>query len=288
MSMTLRGLTRASNAAFEGTAYFDGVELVHAPESTLRRIRGRSIALILQDPMTALNPVYRIGDQIAEQIRAHEKVSSSAAHDRAIDLMTRVGIPHAKDRARSYPHEFSGGMRQRIIIAMAVSCSPRMLIADEPTTALDVTIQAQILADLMLVTHDFGVVAEMADRVAVMYGGRIVEQATVEELFGDPQHPYTWGLLGCVPRLDRARTRRIQTIAGSAPSLAHPPRGCHFGPRCPHRFDACAETPPLTAHLEGRPDHRDRCWLTVAEKRDLRLVNGAIGLAAPAASVEAV
>jgi oligopeptide/dipeptide ABC transporter ATP-binding protein len=296
MSMTLMGLTRANNATFEGTAYFDGVELVHAPDAALQRIRGKDIALILQDPMAALNPVYRIGHQIAEQIRAHEHVSSRAAFGRAVQLMTRVGIPNAKERARAFPHEFSGGMRQRVIIAMAFSCSPQMLIADEPTTALDVTIQAQILADmtnlcretgvaLILVTHDFGVVAEMADRVAVMYGGRIVEQATVSELFEDPQHPYTWGLLGCVPRLDEARATRIPTIAGAAPPLAHPPPGCHFAPRCPHRFSACSETPPLVSQIPGHPDHRNRCWLEVAEKRRLRIVGDRIGLAPPTATV---
>jgi oligopeptide/dipeptide ABC transporter ATP-binding protein len=290
MSMTLMGLTRANNATFDGTAYFDGVELVHAPDTTLQRIRGKDIALILQDPMAALNPVHRIGDQIAEQIRAHERISHKAALDRAVQLITRVGIPNATERARSFPHEFSGGMRQRIVIAMAFSCSPQILIADEPTTALDVTIQAQILADmtslcretgvaLILVTHDFGVVAEMADRVAVMYGGRIVEQATVRQLFEDPQHPYTWGLLGCVPRLDEDRATRIPTIAGAAPPLAHPPPGCHFAPRCPHGFTACEETPPLVSRIPEHPDHRDRCWLEIAEKRRLRLVGGRIGLA---------
>jgi oligopeptide/dipeptide ABC transporter ATP-binding protein len=296
MSMTLMGLTRAENARFAGTAHFDGTELIGASEATLRRIRGSDIALILQNPMAALNPVYRIGDQIAEQIRAHERVSSKAAHDRAVELMTGVGIPRAAERSRAFPHEFSGGMRQRVIIAMALSCAPKLLIADEPTTALDVTIQAQILAELaglcresdvalVLVTHDFGVVAEMADRIAVMYGGRIVEQATVRELFEDPQHPYTWGLLGCVPRLDRPRARRIPTIAGSAPSLAHTPTGCHFAPRCPHRFDLCAEVPPLAARIPGRPDHRDRCWLDVAVKRERRIVDGAIGLSSLAAGL---
>ena len=187
-------------------------------------------------------------------------------------------------------HEFSGGMRQRIMIAMALSCNPKLIIADEPTTALDVTIQAQILHELadlchetgtalILVTHDFGVVAELADRVIVMYGGRIVEQADVTELFGDPQHPYTWGLLGSVPRVDRPRTARLSTIAGAPPSLLRPPEGCHFSPRCPHRFESCAEVPPLQARIPDQPRHRDRCWLTIEEKRRLRSLHGEIGLA---------
>ena len=196
--------------------YFEGTELVGASESTLRHIRGAKIAMIFQDPMSALNPVYRVGEQIAEQIRAHERISRRTARQRAVELMTRVGIPQAAERARAYPHEFSGGMRQRVMIAMAFSLSPRVLIADEPTTALDVTVQAQILGEmrelcresgvaLILVTHDFGIVASVAERALVMYAGQIVEQATVEELFEDPQHPYTWGLLGSVPRLDRPR-----------------------------------------------------------------------------------
>jgi oligopeptide/dipeptide ABC transporter ATP-binding protein len=292
MSMTLMGLTRDTNATFSGTAYFDGTELIGASEKTLRRIRGREIAMIFQDPMSALNPVYRVGDQIAEQIRAHERISKRKARDRATELMTRVGIPQARERAHAYPHEFSGGMRQRIMIAMAFSCSPRVLIADEPTTALDVTVQAQILDEmrelcrasdvaLILVTHDFGIVAEVAERALVMYGGQIVEQATVEELFEDPQHPYTWGLLGSVPRLDRPRADRLPTIGGSPPSLLNPVGGCRFAPRCPHRLDRCDDVPPLASRMQGEHDHLDRCWLSVEDKRALRLVNGAVGLAAP-------
>jgi oligopeptide/dipeptide ABC transporter ATP-binding protein len=297
MSKTLMGLTRARNVRFEGSAYFDGTELIGASESTLRAIRGRSIALVLQDPMAALNPVLRIGDQIAEQIRAHERVSPRAAADRAVQLMTLVGISRAAERARSFPHEFSGGMRQRIIIAMAFSCSPRLLIADEPTTALDVTIQAQILDEmaslcresqvaLMLVTHDFGVVAEMADRVLVMYGGRIVEQAPVAQLLESPQHPYTWGLLGCVPRLDRPRLSRIPTIPGSPPSLANAPPGCHFAPRCPHRFSACGEVPPLVSHVPDHPEHQDRCWLGATERLAGRPDSGVNGIVVPVPDAE--
>lgn len=290
MTSSLIGLTRAENASFTGTAHFDGTELIEAPERTLEHIRGAQIAVIPQDPMTALDPVLRIGDQIAEQIRAHADVARAEALDQAVELMDGVGIPQARTRARAFVHEFSGGMRQRIMIAMALSCDPRLIIADEPTTALDVTIQAQILHELadlcrdtgtalILVTHDFGVVAELADRVVVMYGGRIVEEATVTELFDDPQHPYTWGLLGSVPRVDRPRSERLPTIAGAPPSLIRPPIGCHFAPRCPHRFERCVEVPPLQARLPKQPDHRDRCWLDVDLKRRLRMVGGEIGLA---------
>jgi len=293
MTSSLIGLTRAENASFSGTVHYDGVELISAPERTLERIRGGQIAVIPQDPMTALDPVLRIGDQIAEQIRAHTDVGRAEAFDRAVELMDRVGIPQARTRIRAFVHEFSGGMRQRIMIAMALSCDPRLIVADEPTTALDVTIQAQILHELadlcretgtalILVTHDFGVVAELADRVVVMYGGRIVEQATVTDLFDDPQHPYTWGLLGSVPRVDRPRSARLPTIAGAPPSLVRPPTGCHFAPRCPHRFERCVEVPLLEARLPRQPGHRDRCWLKVDEKRRLRLVGGEIGLASGA------
>jgi oligopeptide/dipeptide ABC transporter ATP-binding protein len=294
-AMTLMGLTRSPNAIISGSAKLaDGTELLAASDELMQHVRGGRIAMIFQDPMSALTAVYRVGDQIAEQILAHERVSRRAARARAVELLGRVGIPRPQERARAFPHEFSGGMRQRVIIAMALSCSPKLLIADEPTTALDVTIQAQILADLanlcressvalILITHDFGVVAELADRIAVMYGGRIVEEATVEDLFEDPQHPYTWGLLGCVPRVDRPRARRIPTIAGSAPSLAHPPIGCHLASRCPHAFDRCSDVPSLVARIRGRPDHRDRCWLDVGVKRERRIVDGAIGLASSSA-----
>jgi peptide/nickel transport system ATP-binding protein len=289
MCMTVLGLTRAANATCTGVVNLDGQDLLTASERTMQRVRGRDIALVPQDPMTAMNPVQRVGQQIAEQIRAHEKVSRSAALDRAVALMTRVGIPQADSRARAYPHELSGGMRQRVLIAMALSCSPRLLIADEPTTALDVSIQAQILRELaalcresrvalLLVTHDFGVVAQMADRVAVMYGGRVVEEARVAELFGNPQHPYTWGLLGSVPRLDRPRSLRLPAIAGAAPSVLRPSTECDFAPRCPHRFSRCNTVPPLAAQIEGHADHRDRCWLEPADKRERRTVNGMIGL----------
>ncbi|HEX3690662.1 MAG TPA: ABC transporter ATP-binding protein [Solirubrobacteraceae bacterium] len=289
-AMTLMGLTRGPNSRFGGSAKLHGEELVTASEDKLRRIRGEEIAMIFQDPISSLSPVHRIGDQIVEQIRAHEKVSKAAALDRAVQLMERVGIPRAAERARAYPHEFSGGMRQRAMIAMALSLSPSVLIADEPTTALDVTIQAQILEEIrqlsresdsgvIFVTHDLGVVADIADRVVVMYSGRVVEQGTLNEIFYDPQHPYTWGLLGSVTRMDREPPHRLPAIPGQPPSLVNAPTGCHFRPRCPHAFDKCGEVPALESHVNDDPGHLDRCWLDVAEKRTRREVEeGRIGL----------
>jgi peptide/nickel transport system ATP-binding protein len=289
-SMTLMGLTRGPNARFGGSARLNSNELVTASEDELEKVRGAEIAMIFQDPISSLSPVHRIGDQIVEQIRAHDKnVSKAEAFDRAVELMERVGIPHARGRARAFPHEFSGGMRQRAMIAMALSLSPSVLIADEPTTALDVTIQAQILSEvkdlrehsdsgIIFVTHDLGVVADIADRVIVMYGGRVVEQGTLDEIFYDPQHPYTWGLLGSVTRMDRDPPKRLPSIPGLPPSLIRPPKGCHFRPRCPHEFERCTEVPPLEANVSEAQDHLDRCWLSVEEKRTRREVEGRIGL----------
>jgi oligopeptide/dipeptide ABC transporter ATP-binding protein len=290
-ALTVMGLTRGRNSRIEGSVRFAGEDLLGAGDERMRKIRGGGISMVFQDPMSALNPVYRVGDQIAEQIRAHEDVSQTEALNRAAELMGRVGIARARERVRAFPHEFSGGMRQRVVIAMALSCSPRLIIADEPTTALDVTIQAQILRQLkqlrdetgtavIMVTHDLGVVADIADRVMVMYGGRVVEQGTLDEIFYDPQHPYTWGLLGSIARVDRERPRRLPAIPGTPPSLLNPPEGCHFRPRCPHAFDKCRQVPALEARVERAPAHLDRCWLSVEEKRERRQVAGQIGLVA--------
>jgi peptide/nickel transport system ATP-binding protein len=291
-ALTLMGLTPRVNAMFEGTATLEGRDLLNASDDELRRLRGEEIAMIFQDPMTSLNPVQRIGAQIVEQIQAHRDMGSQEAYDLTVELLERVGIPRARERIRSYPHEFSGGMRQRVMIAMALSCDPSVLIADEPTTALDVTIQAQILevmqelrertdAGIVLVTHDLGVVADIADRILVMYAGRVVEQGTVDEIFYDPQHPYTWGLLGSIARVDRPRPERLPSIPGLPPSLHNRPEGCHFRPRCRHEFAQCTQVPALEARDPAAPLHTDRCWLPLDEKRSKReIADGQIGLEA--------
>ncbi len=280
-AMTLLGLTRGVNARFEGKILYKGESLLGMSESELRRFRGNEIAMIFQDPMTSLNPVYRVGAQISEAIRTHEDVSKQTARTRAVQLLRQVGIPHPEERVDDYPHQFSGGMRQRAMIAMGLSNNPDILIADEPTTALDVTIQAQIIelidrlkddfnSSVILITHDLGVVADIADDIAVMYAGRIVEYGAKRQVFYDPQHPYTWGLLGSIPRLDREKPARLASIAGAPPSLINLPQGCKFRPRCPHAFAKCTEHPPLENRVGDSPPHLDRCWLTIEEKRDLR------------------
>jgi oligopeptide/dipeptide ABC transporter ATP-binding protein len=277
--MSVMRLINDPNARFEGEVLYKGHDLMTLNKDQMRRIRGTGISMIFQDPMTSLNPVYRVGWQIAEQIRAHDRVSKQAARARAADLLAAVGIPQAADRVDSYPHEFSGGMRQRVMIAMAISCNPDILIADEPTTALDVTIQAQILklirklrtdfgTAVVLITHDMGVVADLADRIAVMYAGRIVEQGSRREIFYDAQHPYTWGLLGSIARLDRPKPRRLAAIPGQPPSLLRLSPGCSFGDRCVHRFDQCDEPPPLLARVDGQ--HLDACHLEPKQKKELR------------------
>jgi oligopeptide/dipeptide ABC transporter ATP-binding protein len=287
------GLTRSKNSRIEGSVKLEGEELLEADDATMRRLRGEKIGMVFQDPMTSFNPVYRLGTQIVEAIRAHqEDVGKKQARQRVVELFESVGIPNAERRIDGYPHEFSGGMRQRAMIAMALALEPEVLIADEPTTALDVTIQAQILRLLedlnrqrglatILITHDLGVVAEVADRVLVMYAGRVVEEGTLDEIFYDPQHPYTWGLMGSLTRLDRPRPHRLPQIAGSPPSLLDLPQGCPFRPRCPHEFSKCTEHPGLEARLTEAPDHRDRCWLNPERKREKRQVEGQIGLEAP-------
>ncbi len=280
-AMTLLGLTRGVNAKFDGSIEYKGQDLLKLSETELRRFRGNELAMIFQDPMTSLNPVYRVGAQISEAIRTHEDVDKRTARNRAVQLLRQVGIPHPEERVDDFPHQFSGGMRQRAMIAMALANNPDVLIADEPTTALDVTIQAQIIeligrlkndfnSSVILITHDLGVVADIADDIAVMYAGRIVEYGAKRQVFYDPQHPYTWGLLGSIPRLDRAKPEKLASIAGAPPSLINLPQGCKFRPRCPHAFSKCTEHPPLQNRVGDSPPHLDRCWLTVEEKRDLR------------------
>ncbi len=277
--MSVMRLIIDPNARFEGEVIYKGRDLMTLNQAELRQVRGSEIAMIFQDPMTSLNPVYRVGWQISEQIRAHERVSKQAARSRTIELLAAVGIPHPAERVDDFPHQFSGGMRQRVMIAMALSCSPSLLIADEPTTALDVTIQAQILSlikklkdefgsAVVLITHDMGVVADVADRVAVMYAGRIIEQGTKMDVFYDAQHPYTWGLLGSIARIDRPKPRRLTAIRGLPPSLINLPPGCAFGDRCPERFDACDQVPPLANRASF--DHTDACFLDPALKRSRR------------------
>ena len=309
-SLTVMGLTRSRNARITGKVRFDGKDLIGASEEDMRKIRGNDIAMIFQDPLSSLHPFYKVGKQLVEAIQVHRDLSNQDAMARAVELLGLVGIPDPESRAvemlkavgipgpserlRSYPHELSGGMRQRVMIAMALINNPKLLIADEPTTALDVTTQAQILRLLeglrvefdmamIMITHDLGVVAEVADRVQVMYAGEVVESGTLDQIFYDPQHPYTWGLLGSLTRIDRPRTARLAQIAGQPPSLIAPPVGCHFRDRCPHAFSRCTQHPPLEQRT-AQEAHADRCWLPPAQKQTLRVVeSGEIGLEAPAA-----
>lgn len=259
-----------------GQALFRGEDLLRAPGSRLRDIRGSEIAMIFQDPMTSLNPVRSVGNQLIEAVKLHRNVSSREARDRAIAGLVEVGIPRAQRRIDDYPHQFSGGMRQRVMIAMALINDPEVLIADEPTTALDVTTQAQILelirklqeehgTAVIMITHDLGVVAEVADEVVVMYAARVAEQANVDELFERPRHPYTWGLLGSLPRLD-VDVERLTQIAGQPPSLLNPPAGCRFSPRCEYAFDRCRRELPNAVASSSDPKHLDACFLSDEQK----------------------
>src|SRR5436190_489279 len=279
-AMTLMGLTRDVNSRFEGEVLYKGRDLLQVSDAELQDFRGNEIGMIFQDPMTSLNPVYRIGEQIAEAIRTHETIDKRGARRRAVELLRQVGIPNPESRVDDFPHQFSGGMRQRAMIAMALSCNPDVLIADEPTTALDVTIQAQILelidalkddfdSAVILITHDLGVVADVADEVIVMYAGRVVERGPKRDTFYDPQHPYTWGLLGSIPRLDRPKPKKLHSIQWGPPSVVNLPQGCKFRPRCPHAFDKCIQEPELENRVPDR-GHLDRCWLPVDEKRSVR------------------
>jgi peptide/nickel transport system ATP-binding protein len=277
-SLTTMGLTRAQGARISGRILFEGRDLLTLSEEDMRAIRGNEIAMIFQDPLSSLHPFYRVGNQLAEAVLAHQDCSKAQARERAVELLGLVGIPDPARRAQDYPHEFSGGMRQRAMIAMALVNEPKLLIADEPTTALDVTVQAQILAlmdrlqrelqmAIVIITHDLGVVAEVADEIAVMYAGRIVETASAELIFSQPQHPYTWGLLRSIPTLERPRGEDLVPIVGRPPSLINRPSGCHFHPRCPYVLPEHTRTDPALEPLPADPRHQVACLLPVEVRR---------------------
>jgi peptide/nickel transport system ATP-binding protein len=279
-SLTVMGLTRSDHATISGEILFDGVDLLTLGDEEMRRLRGNDIAMIFQDPLSSLHPFYRVGAQLVEAVRAHNDVSKQAAHERAVDLLGMVGIPEPKTRIDAYPHEFSGGMRQRAMIAMALANEPRLLIADEATTALDVTVQAQILdlirrlqheldTAVVMISHDLGVIAETADDIGVMYAGRIVERADAETLFTRPEHPYTWGLLSSIPRLDTGRDDPLVPIPGRPPSLINLPTGCHFHPRCPYVREAHRRIDPPAEPVPGDPGHEVACLLAPQTRRKI-------------------
>ncbi len=278
-SMAVMGLHTASNARISGSIQLDGQELVGADREVIRKLRGKKMAMIFQDPLSSMHPFYTVGNQIIEAYRIHNNVSKKAARAHAIDMLDRVGIPEPSQRVDAYPHQFSGGMRQRAMIAMSLSCDPDLLIADEPTTALDVTVQAQILdlirdlqkefnSAVVVITHDLGVVAELADDILVMYAGRAVEYGTADQLFNEPKHPYAWGLLGSMPRFDKPPTDRLMPIKGTPPSLIRVPSGCAFHPRCEYseRVGSVTqiERPELTDVGGG---HLVACHMSPAERQ---------------------
>jgi peptide/nickel transport system ATP-binding protein len=275
--LTIMGLNAKRNTISSGQALWKGKDLLTAKQRELREIRGDEMSMIFQDPMTSLNPVHTIGKQLVEAVMLHRDVTQRVARARALELLKAVGIPKAETRIDDYPHQFSGGMRQRVMIAMALINDPDLLIADEPTTALDVTTQAQILSlmkrlqqdfgsAIIIITHDLGVVAETADDVLVMYAAKVVEQGNVNDLFNRPQHPYTWGLMGSLPRLD-ADTERLVQIPGQPPSLLRPPSGCRFHPRCPYVMNVCRETEPQLEPTQHDPAHLQRCHLDEETKQ---------------------
>jgi len=280
-SLAIMGMHHGGSAKLGGQIYLDGEELVGADPARVRRLRGSKMAMIFQDPLSALHPYYTVGHQIAEAYLVHNKVSKKAAKAHAVEMLDRVGIPNPQARVDDYPHQFSGGMRQRTMIAMALSCDPELLIADEPTTALDVTVQAQILdlisslqqefgSAVIMITHDLGVVAELADDILVMYAGRTTEYGTSEDIFDRPAHPYAWGLLSSMPRLDRARIKRLVPIPGTPPSLINVPSGCPFHPRCAYAArtngKSESEVPPLRSVGLG---HEAACHLSADEQREI-------------------
>jgi peptide/nickel transport system ATP-binding protein len=299
-SLSVMGLTRYQNAQISGEVIFEGRDLLQASDDDLRAIRGNEIAMIFQDPLSSLHPYYKVGWQLVEAIRVHNHgMSKQAARGRAIELLDLVDIPEPQSRIDAYPHQFSGGMRQRAMIAMALANDPKLLIADEPTTALDVTVQAQILGlirrlqreldtAVVMITHDLGVIAETVDEVAVMYAGRIVEHATTQTIFDAPEHPYTWGLLGSIPRLDVPRDAELVPIPGRPPSLINPPSGCSFHPRCPYVRPRHKEVDPTLEPIPGQPGHsvacllahstRERIWSQLREGRQPAEVRESIEL----------
>ncbi len=288
-SLAIMGLLNSAYADVTGEILFEGVDLLKLTPNELRQYRGRDVSMIFQDPFACLHPMYRVGAQIAEAVRTHADVSRSAAWARSVELLRQVGIPNADVRARDYPHQFSGGMRQRAMIAMALVHNPAVLIADEPTTALDVTVQAQILElidrvkrefdiGVILITHDLGVVAETASHVLVMYGGRPMEYGTAQEIFTAAQHPYAWGLLESMPTVER-KMEILVPIEGSPPSLLNPPSGCPFHPRCKYRFGRCDQDTPRLETMPG--GHLDACFLPAERKREewQKRVSTALGVA---------